>query len=620
MDLDNTYHSFMVGKSEFVIPRRYTFLKPIGRGVYGLVISVHDSITKRNYAVKRVSNVFADLIDAKRILREMEILIHLSGHANILQIFDIFIHPYEISDFNTVYIVTNLHGCDLDRLIHSQQILTENHVAAFIYQILRGLRYCHSAGILHRDLKPSNIFTNEDCEIAIGDFGLGRGINVPYNYTSNNNMITLDDNLDDNNMNITTTTLSSNDNISNINTIDNKQYRSDSVNSITMGSGIDDTMINDDNNSNNLFSRSNSLDHTRKLSRRTDSVSSTSSSRSNRAALTLDDADLTLYVVTRWYRAPELLLEAKDYGPPIDIWSVGCILYELLTRKVLFRGTAPINQIMMIANVLGTPTEEDFATIDPSPKAITMKFLKSEPISPGIPWNVMLPNVSKDAIDLISKLLRFNPQARITVDEALDHPFFESIRKHAMKHTNLDAQSLNPVCNNIFGFHFERANYRLITRDKLQLRMQEMMRKFRTPLPAMIPSSLPPSLESTPDRSSVRTTTSMTESTCSSTNISPDRTNTIMEVIANNKSSNNKNNNMVIEDPSVPNNNTNDQQSIKMMMMKNHNISMYQPPVINRTSSKQKNLNGHHLISTLYTTTTTTSNSSVLSSNDDSCM
>lgn len=74
--------------------------------------------------------------------------------------------------FEDIYIVLDLMESDLHRIIHSKQELTEEHVRYFLYQLLRGLKYIHSACVVHRDLKPSNLLINENCDLKIGDFGV----------------------------------------------------------------------------------------------------------------------------------------------------------------------------------------------------------------------------------------------------------------------------------------------------------------------------------------------------------------------------------------------------------------------------------------------------------------
>jgi mitogen-activated protein kinase 1/3 len=84
--------------------------------------------------------------------------------------------PPNTIDLMDIYIVTDLMESDLDRIISSSQPLTEQHFQYFIYQILRGMKYIHSANVLHRDMKPSNLLVNANCDLAICDFGLARGV------------------------------------------------------------------------------------------------------------------------------------------------------------------------------------------------------------------------------------------------------------------------------------------------------------------------------------------------------------------------------------------------------------------------------------------------------------
>lgn len=166
------YHNVRIKPSvTFEIDTRYTNLKEIGSGSYGLVCSADDEIAGCKVAIKKVANVFDDLVDAKRILREIRLLRHLTGHANITAIRDVMTSPVGTRNFKDLYIVTDLFECDLDRIITSDQDLTDSHHQYFLYQILRGLKYIHSANILHRDLKPSNLLVKSNCDLAICDFG-----------------------------------------------------------------------------------------------------------------------------------------------------------------------------------------------------------------------------------------------------------------------------------------------------------------------------------------------------------------------------------------------------------------------------------------------------------------
>ena len=201
-------------RSLFEIDEKYVPIKPIGKGAYGVVCSAKDSETGEKVAIKKIANAFDNVTDARRTLREIKLLRRLQ-HENIVLLKDI-MKPPSASDFNDVYLVYELMDTDLHQIVRSSQGLSDEHTQYFLYQILRGLKYVHTAKVLHRDLKPSNLLLNANCDLKICDFGLAR----------------------------------------------------------------------------------------------TDA----------------ERGFMTEYVVTRWYRAPELLLSCEDYSASIDIWSVGCIL------------------------------------------------------------------------------------------------------------------------------------------------------------------------------------------------------------------------------------------------------------------------------------------------------
>lgn len=129
---------------------------------------------------------------------------------------------------------------------------------------------------------------------------------------------------------------------------------------------------------------------------------------------------LTDYVATRWYRAPEILLGSTRYTKGVDMWSVGCILGELLGGKPMFPGTSTMNQLDRIIEVTGRPSQDDIEAID-SPFAATM--LESLPRTQPTRLQEMFPHASEDALDLLKQLLQFNPHKRITTEGALNHPF-----------------------------------------------------------------------------------------------------------------------------------------------------------------------------------------------------
>jgi serine/threonine protein kinase len=231
----------------------------------------------------------------------------------------------------------------------------------FLYQILRGLKYIHSANVIHRDLKPSNLLLNANCDLKICDFGLARP-------SSESDM-------------------------------------------------------------------------------------------------------MTEYVVTRWYRAPELLLNSTDYSAAIDVWSVGCIFMELINRQPLFPGRDHMHQMRLITEVselisvdthtlnyatcswvsscwvhdqvIGTPTDDELGFIR---NEDARKYMRHLPQYPRRTFASMFPRVQPAALDLIERMLTFNPLQRITVEEALDHPYLERLHDIADE----------PICLEPFSFDFEQ--------------------------------------------------------------------------------------------------------------------------------------------------------------------
>jgi len=306
---------YEVANNVFEVPDRYQLQYAIGQGAYGIVCSAHDTAINEKVAIKKVFNIFEhDREFQKRILREIKILKHFD-HENIICLTDL-IPPRNFAQFNDVYIVTDLMETDLRQIIKSDQQLSDQHLQYFLYQILRALKYIHSANVLHRDLKPSNILLNSDCELKICDFGLSRGID----FETENPMMS------------------------------------------------------------------------------------------------------TPYVATRWYRAPELLLMWETATKAIDVWSVGCIFAELLNRKAFFPGKNYLHQLDLILDVLGTPSDQEIKGCD---KAKT--YMKNLPFRPRKDLRVYFPNANPLALDLLSKMLTFDPTKRITVEEALAHSYLENL-------------------------------------------------------------------------------------------------------------------------------------------------------------------------------------------------
>uniref|UniRef100_A0A8D0NXF6 mitogen-activated protein kinase n=3 Tax=Boreoeutheria TaxID=1437010 RepID=A0A8D0NXF6_PIG len=274
--------------------------------------SAYDNVNKVRVAIKKISP-FEHQTYCQRTLREIKILLRFR-HENIIGINDIIRAP-TIEQMKDVYIVQDLMETDLYKLLKTQH-LSNDHICYFLYQILRGLKYIHSANVLHRDLKPSNLLLNTTCDLKICDFGLARVADPDHDHTG----------------------------------------------------------------------------------------------------------FLTEYVATRWYRAPEIMLNSKGYTKSIDIWSVGCILAEMLSNRPIFPGKHYLDQLNHILGILGSPSQEDLNCI------INLKarnYLLSLPHKNKVPWNRLFPNADSKALDLLDKMLTFNPHKRIEVEQALAHPYLE---------------------------------------------------------------------------------------------------------------------------------------------------------------------------------------------------
>ena len=226
------------------IIRRYEIQAQLGKGAYGIVWRAVDRRTKNVVAVKKIFDAFQNSTDAQRTFREIMFLQTLK-HDNIIRLLSV----HRADNDKDIYLVFEFMETDLHAVIRAR-ILEDVHKQYIIYQLLKTLKYLHSAEILHRDMKPSNLLLNSDCLMKVADFGLARSI------------VMLE-----------------------------KEQAAKPV--------------------------------------------------------------LTDYIATRWYRAPEILLGSTKYTKGVDMWSVGCILGELMLEKPIFPGTSTMNQLERIVAVVG---------------------------------------------------------------------------------------------------------------------------------------------------------------------------------------------------------------------------------------------------------------------------
>lgn len=186
---------------------------------------------------------------------------------------------------------------------------------------------------------------------------------------------------------------------------------------------------------------------------------------------------LTEYVVTRWYRAPEIMLACQEYTSAIDMWSVGCILAELLARSPLFPGEDYIAQLRLICEKLGKPSESDLDFVT-SERAL--RFMNSLPNKPATPFAELFPAHSgeKEAFSLLRAMLQIHPKKRISIEKALAHPFLESLH-------NPDDEPLNDTP---FSFEFENDD---LPRERVQELIWAEIRLYHPNLPAQYPATSP---------------------------------------------------------------------------------------------------------------------------------
>ncbi|MEW5302453.1 MAG: hypothetical protein WDW38_002390 [Sanguina aurantia] len=311
----------------------------IGKGSYGVVCAARDNFTGEKVAIKKIQNVFENVADATRILREIKLL-RLLKQPDVVEVKHVLL-PSDPRNFQDIYVVFELMESDLHTVIGANDDLTPDHHKVFLYQLLRGLAYIHASGVLHRDLKPKNILANSNCKLKICDFGLAR------------------------------------------------PFMADTA---------------------------------------------------------MTPVFWTDYVATRWYRAPELCgCFYGRYSQAVDIWSVGCIFAEVLTGRPLFPGRDAVSQLQLITDLMGKPTP---AVIERISNQRARAFLNAMPAKEPRPFASRFPNADPAGLDLLRRLLAFDPSARPSAADALLDPYFAGLPAATM------ASEPQPVCRD-GAFDFE---------------------------------------------------------------------------------------------------------------------------------------------------------------------
>jgi len=292
-------------------PKRYTELKPMRHVGHGLVCSARDENERDNVAIKKVERIFEHAMFAKRALREIRILRHLR-HENVLDMRNVFFKGTR-ETFEDIYVVSDLMSADLGSILKSTQSLSDDHYKYLLYNVLRGLKYVHSAGVVHRDLKPRNILVNSNDDVKICDFG------------------------------------------------------------------------------------------------------------SARICAEGEACQMTEYVCTRWYRAPEVLCTWSMYGTAMDVWGAGCVLAEMFRRKPLFAGRHTQEQVEMIVDAVGAPSEEALRSM---PNERCRRFIEALPASRGEALEGLVPGASPEALEVLRDSLRFHPGQRPSAEQVLQRRYF----------------------------------------------------------------------------------------------------------------------------------------------------------------------------------------------------
>ncbi|GAB6019339.1 Cyclin-dependent kinase 2 [Chamberlinius hualienensis] len=283
-------------------------LEKIGEGTYGIVYKARERSTGKIVALKKIRLDTESEGVPSTALREISVLKELRNE-NVVRLLDV------VHCENKLYLVFDYLNQDLKKFMdNSPGGLSLPLIKSYLWQLLKGIAYCHSHRVLHRDLKPQNLLIDDKGNIKLADFGLSRTFGVPL-----------------------------------------RSY--------------------------------------------------------------------THEVVTLWYRAPEILLGIRFYATPVDIWSLGCIFAEMITRRALFPGDSEIDQLYRVFRTLGTPDEKIWPGVTALPQ-----YKTTFPKWPIQDIGAVVPNMDPVAKDLLQAMIKYVPSKRISAKSAILHKYFEDVK------------------------------------------------------------------------------------------------------------------------------------------------------------------------------------------------
>ncbi|KAJ2500241.1 negative regulator of the PHO system, partial [Coemansia sp. RSA 2049] len=249
-------------------------------------------------------------------IREISLMKELD-HENVLKLLDV------VHTETKLMLVFEYMDKDLKRFMDANGnhgALPPQTIKVLMYQLFKGIKYCHDMRVLHRDLKPQNLLINSRNQLKLGDFGLARAVGIPVNTFSNE-------------------------------------------------------------------------------------------------------------VVTLWYRAPDVLLGSRNYSNTIDIWSAGCIMAEMYTGRPLFAGSSNDDQLLKIFRIMGTPSEATWPGV-----SRMQNWKNSFPPYPPQRLEQHLPQMEPLAVDLLKKLLVYDPNLRWEAAQCLTHQYFHDLWQPPPQH------------------------------------------------------------------------------------------------------------------------------------------------------------------------------------------